>query len=127
MGDEVSDRHFNGVNFVVVNRQAVDDGFVSEAADFEDELQGGLAVSVSEGVIGCCRGVPFFRKWWWVFGVRCRFLSYHVGQLACLAAKTALMYTYYVIFSEALEPEAYGYHTGIGKQCDGIVCIADLW
>lgn len=72
LGDEVSDRHFNRVNFVVVNPQAVDDGFVSKAADFEDELQGGLAVSVSEGVIGCCRGVPFFRKWLWDLRVRCR-------------------------------------------------------
>ena len=40
-----------GADFVVADGQAVDDGFGAQAADFEEVLEGGLAVGVAEGVV----------------------------------------------------------------------------
>ena len=79
--DKVFYRDFDGVNFVVVNGDAVDDGFVAEAADLEDELERGLGVSVAECVIGCCRGVPFGGEWLWVLGVGCGFCRGYLVDL----------------------------------------------
>lgn len=53
-----------GAHFVVADRQAVDDGFGAQPADFEEVLQGGLVVGVAEGVVIGCGGVPLCGKGW---------------------------------------------------------------
>ena len=57
---EVFDRSFEGMDFVVTEADAVDDGFGAKAGDFEDVLEGGLGVSVAECIVGGRGGVPLF-------------------------------------------------------------------
>ena len=46
----------------VVNAQAIDNDFAAKARDFDEVLEGGLVMGISECVIRGCRGVPFGRK-----------------------------------------------------------------
>ena len=49
--DEIFDWDFEIVDFVVVNGEAIDDGFLTKATDLNDEFKGRLGMSVAECVI----------------------------------------------------------------------------
>lgn len=49
-----------GAHFVVADAHAVDDGFGAQPADFEQVLEGGLVVGVTETVVVRRRRVPLF-------------------------------------------------------------------
>lgn len=55
-----------GADFVIADAHAVDDGFGAQPADFEQVLEGGLVVGVTETVVVRRRRIPLF---WEGFGV----------------------------------------------------------
>lgn len=73
LGEVVFWFQVKGAHFVVADAHAVDDGFGAQPADFEQVLQGGLVVGVTETVVVRRRRVPLFGDGFRVGAVRCGF------------------------------------------------------